>query len=108
RAASELRERYAAYRTAWDLAHHARQEIVPLRRRISEEILLRYNGMLIDVFALLADAREQAAAVASSIEALAQFWKAEALLEAAFLSQPRSRMLPVSSAEMAGGDDGKH
>ena len=54
-ARSEVREVYSAYRTAYDLAKHYRDEVVPLRKRISEENLLRYNGMLIGVFELLAD-----------------------------------------------------
>ena len=58
-ARSEVRESYSAYRTAYDLARHYRDEVVPLRKRISEENLLRYNGMLIGVFELLADSREQ-------------------------------------------------
>ena len=62
-ARSEVREAYPAYRTAYDLARHYRDEIVPLRKRIAEENLLRYNGMLISVFELLADAREQIASV---------------------------------------------
>ena len=60
-ARSEVREAYSAYRTAYDLARHYRDEVVPLRKRISDENLLRYNGMLIGVFELLADAREQVA-----------------------------------------------
>ena len=60
-ARSEVRESYSAYRTAYDLARHYRDEVVPLRKRISEENLLRYNGMLISVFELLADSREQVA-----------------------------------------------
>ena len=57
-ARSEVREAYGAYRTAYDLARHYRDEIVPLRKRISDENVLRYNGMLIGVFELLADARD--------------------------------------------------
>ena len=57
-AQSEVREAYGAYRTAFDLAKHYRDEIVPLRRRIADENVLRYNGMLIGVFELLADARD--------------------------------------------------
>ncbi len=82
-ARSEVREAYGAYRTAYDLARHYREEIVPLRRQISEENLLRYNGMLIGVFELLSDARSQMAAVNASIEALRDFWLAETDLEAA-------------------------
>jgi len=83
RARSEVREAYAAYRTSFELAKHYREEIVPLRKRISEENLLRYNGMLISVFELLADARQQIAAVSAYLEALRDFWAAEATLQLA-------------------------
>jgi outer membrane protein TolC len=46
-------------------------------KRISDEQLLRYNGMLIGVFELLADARSQIASVNASIEALRDFWLAK-------------------------------
>jgi outer membrane protein TolC len=83
RARSEVREAYGAYRTSYDLARHYRDEIVPLRKRIGEENLLRYNGMLISVFELLADARQQVAAVNAYIEALRDFWIADANLKLA-------------------------
>ncbi len=86
RARSEVRESWSAYRTAWDLARHYREEIVPLRKRISEENLLRYNGMLIGVFELLADARDQVGAVMAAIESNRDFWIAEANLETALLA----------------------
>jgi outer membrane protein TolC len=78
-----VREAYSGYRTAFDLAKHYREEIVPLRKRISDENVLRYNGMLISVFELLADARQQIASVNAYIEALRDFWLAEAGLELA-------------------------
>src|SRR5690606_16546730 len=46
RARSEAREAWHGWRTAHDLARHYRDEIVPLRKFISDETLLRYNGML--------------------------------------------------------------
>ena len=55
RARSEVREAYSAYRTNFDVAKHYRDEVVPLRKRISEEMLLRYNGMLASVFELARD-----------------------------------------------------
>jgi hypothetical protein len=70
-ARSEVREAYGAYRSAWDIARHHRDEIVPLRQRILEENVLRYNGMLIGVSELLADARAQIASVNAAIDALA-------------------------------------
>ena len=82
-ARSEVREAYSGYRTAYDLAKHYRDEVVPLRKRISEENLLRYNGMLISVFELLADAREQVAGVTGYVQALRDFWVAETNLQTA-------------------------
>jgi len=82
-ARSEARESYADYRASYDLARHYRDEVVPLRKRISDETLLRYNGMLVSVFELLADAREQATAVSGYIAALKDYWIAQANLEAA-------------------------
>lgn len=76
-ARSEVRETYGAYRTSYDVAKHYRDEVIPLRKRISEEMLLRYNGMLTSVFELLADAREQVGAVNRYIETLRDFWLAE-------------------------------
>ncbi|WP_119153907.1 TolC family protein [Caldimonas tepidiphila] len=86
--ASQLRERYHAWRSAHDIARHYRDELVPLRKTIAEEMLLRYNGMLVGVFELLADAREQRASVIAAIEAQRDFWLADAALEAARLGAP--------------------
>jgi outer membrane protein TolC len=85
-ARSEVREAYSAYRTAYDIAKHYREEIVPLRKKIADENLLRYNGMLIGVFDLLADAREQVASVAAAVEATRDFWLADVDLRTALTS----------------------
>jgi hypothetical protein len=82
-ARSEARESYLDYRTAYDVAIHYRDHILPLRKRISQEVLLRYNGMLLSTQDLLTDSREQAGAVSSYIDALKGFWTAHANLEAA-------------------------
>ena len=103
RARSEVREAYAAYRTAYDLAKHYRDEIVPLRKHISEEVLLRYNGMLMSVFELLADARQQIAAVSSAIDAQRDFWLAETALNLALTGKsPGAMNLSAGSAPMSG------
>ncbi len=88
-ARSEVRESYQAYRTAFDLSRHYRDEIVPLRRKIADEMLLRYNGMLIGVFELIADAREQVASVNLSIQALRDFWLADTDLQLALIGGAR-------------------
>lgn len=107
-ARSEVREHYFAYRTAYDLAKHYRDEVVPLRKRIGEENLLRYNGMLIGVFELLADSREQVRSVSDYVEALREFWVAETNLQSALTgrSPGAAEALMTSSpgaAERAGG-----
>ena len=87
-ARSQVREAYSAYRTAYDTAKHYREEIVPLRKKISDENQLRYNGMLVSVFELLADAREQVASVNASISALRDYWLAEGDLQASLNGTP--------------------
>jgi outer membrane protein, multidrug efflux system len=81
KARSEAREAYQGWRTAHDLALHYRDEVVPLRKFISDEVLLRYNGMLLGVFDLLGDMRTQITAVNSAIEAQRDFWLADTDLQ---------------------------
>jgi len=104
-ARSEVREAYGAYRAAYDIALHQRDELVPLRKLIAEENVLRYNGMLIGVFELLADARLQIASVNSYIESLRDFWIAQADLEMALIGKPSLAAAagPAMAAADAGG-----
>jgi Outer membrane efflux protein len=102
-ARSEVREAYTGYRSAFDIARYHRDELVPLRKQISEENLLRYNGMFIGVFELLADARSQIASVNASIEALRLFWLAQADLDMALIGKPSmsASSAPSMAAEPA-------
>jgi outer membrane protein TolC len=77
-APSELRSSYAAYRNAYDLAKHYRDDVLPLQKIIAEEATLRYNGMFVGVFELLAENREQTKMVMASIAATQAFWQADA------------------------------
>ncbi|MFZ6644780.1 TolC family protein [Undibacterium sp. TJN25] len=87
-ARSEVREAYLVYRSSYDIARHYRDEILPLKKRISEENQLRYNGMLIGVFDLLADARSQILSVNGAIEAKRAFWLAQADLDMSLVGKP--------------------
>jgi outer membrane protein TolC len=108
-ARSEVRESYSAYRTAFDIARHYRDEVVPLRKRISEENLLRYNAMLISVFELLVDAREQIAGVTGAIQALRDFWIADTNLNTALTGRsPAAASLAPAGAQPAGGPAASH
>lgn len=112
-ARSQVREAYGRYRSAYDIARHHRDEIVPLRQRIADENLLRYNGMLIGVFELLADARAQVAGVNASIEALRDFWLAEAELQRTLIGPAGMGVLAVGgdatqAGAAAGAESGGH
>jgi outer membrane protein TolC len=82
RAQSELRERYDAYLANDRLVSHYKNDIIPLRQRISDENMLRYNGMLVGVFELLADARAQIASVNDYLNAQRDYWLSDAALTA--------------------------
>lgn len=94
-ARSEARDAYRGYRASFDLARHYQREVLPLRKIISDETLLRYNAMQIDVFALLTEARQRMSATVAAIEAQRDFWLAATDLGAA-----------VSGGGTAGGRDG--
>ena len=109
-ARSEVREAYGAWRSAFDIARHHQDEIVPLRQLIADENLLRYNGMLIGVFELLADARLQIGSVKAAIEARRDFWLAQADLDMALVGKPGTSAGPAAPAAMAadGGGAASH
>ena len=89
-ARSEARDAYRVYRSTYDIAGQYQREVLPLRKVISEETLLRYNAMLIDVFSLLTEARQRIAATITAIEAKRDFWLATVDLKAAVAGGGRS------------------
>jgi outer membrane protein TolC len=110
RVRSEAREAYRAYRASYDIAAHYRREVLPLRKIISDESLLRYNAMQIDVFALLAEARQRIAATAAAIEAQRDFWLANTNLAAAVVagSPDAEPGEPMRTAVVAAGEAAGH
>ena len=94
-ARSQARVAYDAYRATYDLSRFYQTRVVPLRQEISNEVLLRYNGMLVDVFEVLIDARERIAVNVAAFEALRDFHLAAADLQAALI---------VGGAPTAGGE----
>ena len=107
-AGSNLRVAYSAYRTTYDIARHYRDEILPLRKTIAEENVLRYNGMLIGVFELLADSRDQIGSVIAAIGAQQQFWLADAALQATIMGRPTLSTVAATGTADKGGGDGAH
>lgn len=107
-AGSNLRESYSAYRTTHDIARHYRDEIVPLRKLIADENVLRYNGMLIGVFELLADSRDQISSVIAAINAQQQFWMADAALQSSIMGKPMTMQSMGAAPAAGGGGDAPH
>lgn len=84
-ARSQIRVAYAGYRAAYELALQQRDQVLPLRKAVTQENLRRYNASQIGIFELLSDAREQAAGVDGYIQRLRDFWIAKSQLDAALL-----------------------
>lgn len=82
---SEAREAYQTWRGRYDVARSYQARILPLRKTISEEWLLRYNGMLVDAFELLTDARENVASNVAAIRAKRDAFIADVDLQAALI-----------------------
>jgi outer membrane protein TolC len=83
RAASEAREALARWHSAWTLARRYQDEVLPLRRQVNDEMVLRYNGMLVSVWELLGETRASMLAVNAAIEAQRDFWLADTDLQLA-------------------------
>ncbi len=107
-AGSSLRETYAAYRTAYDVSRHYRDEVLPLRKVISEENVLQYNGMLIGVFELLADTRDQVNTVVAAINAQQDFWLANAALQTALMGNPATFEVGKQAIKVSGSTGSPH
>lgn len=90
-----VRTAHLKYLAAHERARAYEATIVPLRRKITEETTLRFNGMLVDIFALLADVREQAGASLTAIEAQRDFWLAENALRYAEVVSHEPQAAPV-------------
>lgn len=82
---SQARDAYRSYRSSYDIAAHYQREVLPLRKIISDEMMLRYGAMQVDVFALLAESRQRIAANTSAIEAQRNFWLASTDLSVAII-----------------------
>ena len=79
---SQARDAYRVYRASYDIAKSYRDQVLPLRKVISDEMTLRYGAMQVDVFSLLTEARQRIAANIAAIEAQRDFWMADVNLRA--------------------------
>jgi outer membrane protein TolC len=103
---SEARDAFRVYRSTYDIAGHYQREVLPLRQIISDEMQLRFSSMQVDVFALLAEARQRIAGLRAAIEAKREFWLAQSELKTAVNGGgggETQRQTRTSVAAQAGG-----
>ena len=104
-AGSQARDAYQAYRSSYEIASRYRDHVLPLRKTISDETMLRYGAMQIDVFSLLTDARQRIQASIGAVKAQQDFWLASTNLDAAIVgggvTGGESRAVPALSADTA-------
>ena len=105
-AASASREALATYQSAWEIARHMTEETLPIRRRISEEQLLKYNGMLISVFDLLNDLLSATMMEADYVTAMRDFWLADTNLQQVLTGAGGSQMSFADASSLAGASGG--
>jgi outer membrane protein TolC len=101
---SQAREAYRNYRSAYDIAGHYQREVLPLRQVISDEMMLRYGAMQVDVFALLTEARQKIAANTAAVDAVRDYWLASTNLSAALVGGDASSTEQASTATMPATD----
>ena len=108
-ARSEARAARDAYLTSHAIARRYQGQVLPLRRVVARETLLRYNGMLVDTFDLLTEARDRAAAHLAAIAAHQAFLLAEINLRGAIIGGGGAPMAEtVEAAPAAKAESGGH
>lgn len=105
---SEARESRWRWQAAHGVALHYRQRILPLYQTILEETQKHYNGMLDDVYTLLADRRAQIVAGGAYIDALRDFWIAQAQFEHALGTRLGAARQPAAPIEPAAAAHTEH
>jgi len=101
-AASEAREAWQGWNTAYAIARRYRDEVLPLRKQVNEEMVLRYNGMLASVWELLGETRASMLAVNAGIEAQRDFWLADTDLQLVLTGSSPGGMTALQAAVAAG------
>jgi outer membrane protein, heavy metal efflux system len=94
KALSEVRQAWALQQSSYQIARHYQDQLVPLALKINQQNVLRYNGMLIGVFELIADTQAQVETVIGQMTAQRDFYLSELRLQQALWGSPS---LPLST-----------
>lgn len=107
-ARSEAREAYRNYRSSYDIASHYQRDVLPLRKIISDEMMLQYGAMQVDVFTLLLEAQQKLNANAAAADAFRDFWLASTDLSTAMAGGGMSPAETATVALPGGGGSAGH
>ncbi|WP_284180131.1 TolC family protein [Rhabdaerophilum sp. SD176] len=105
---SEAREAYQVWRGTHDVSRLYQGQVLPLRKIIQEESLLQYNGMLIDVTQLIADARGRMMSQVAAINAKRDFFIADVDFKHALIGGGVSGAAASGGAAPQGGGEPGH
>lgn len=105
---SEAREAYQVWRGTYDVSRLYQNQILPLRKIIQDESLLQYNGMLIDVTQLIADARGRVLSQVAAINAKRDFFIADVDFKHALIGGGVSGVAAGGGAAPQGGGEPGH
>ena len=106
RMASEMA--FEVYSASHELAQINGGEVLKLRRYITEETVLHYNGMLKSVWDLLDEVRNQAVAEVDAIDAQRDFWLAEADLQWTLQGGAPTQFVALGGASAGAGGPPAH
>jgi cobalt-zinc-cadmium efflux system outer membrane protein len=106
-ARSEVRLAALRLDTGRQMVLHYREVLVPLRKTVTEQALLHYNGMFLSAFQMLTAKQGEVDARRGYLEALRDYWIARAELARALggslpPAQPQARTSPSASMPPAG------
>jgi outer membrane protein TolC len=105
---SEAREAYQVWRGTYDVSRLYQSQVLPLRKIIQEESLLQYNGMLIDVTQLIADARGRMMSQVAAVNAKRDFFIADVDFKHALIGGGVSGAAASAGAAPQGGGEPGH
>ena len=95
---ADVQNALAAFRLASQTAQHTQAQVLRLHTELSQETLLRYNGMLKSTWDLLASVRTRIDSVDAALQAQRQRWLAHADLMAVLAGLPYSDSASATDA----------
>jgi hypothetical protein len=95
---ADVQNAVAAFRLASQTAQHTQAQVLRLHTELSQETLLRYNGMLKSTWDLLASVRTRIVSVDAAVHAQRQLWLAHADLMAVLAGLPYADSASASDA----------